>query len=182
MLPTPQTPQERQKHEEFYRAQIKKTWNIIDTAGQGHVDKREISYIMRYLMQFPSEMQVRDVIIVKLEDDEPSEYIKFEKFQEYMVGVLMTNDFAVATPEQLLAAFRALDPLGTGRIKKEIIQDLLTTKGIPLRKQECEPFLQFALDKTGNFIEYEDYVHKLNDENERHLELLLKDFDEFMKK
>jgi len=76
---------------------------------------------MRYLMQFPSEMQVRDYIIVKLEDDEPSEFIKFEKFQEYMVGVLMSNDFAVATPEQLLAAFKALDPLGTGRIRKDVI-------------------------------------------------------------
>ena len=80
MLPAPQTPQEKARQEQFYKDQILKTWQIIDTKNDGYVDKREVSYIMRYLLQFPSEMQVRDYIIVKLEDDEPSEFIKFEKF------------------------------------------------------------------------------------------------------
>lgn len=31
-------------------------------------------------------------------------------------------------------------------------------------------------------MEYEDYVAKLIDENERHMEMLLKDLDEFIKK
>jgi hypothetical protein len=48
-------------------------------------DKREVSYIMRYLLQFPSEAQVRDYIIIKLEDDAPCDFIKFEKFEPYMV-------------------------------------------------------------------------------------------------
>ena len=42
--------------------------------------------------------------------------------------------------------------------------------------------MNFALDKTGNYIEYESYVAKLIDENERHLEFLLKDFEEYSKK
>ena len=46
---------------------------------------REISYIMRYLLQFPSEAQVRDYIISKLEDDEPSDFIKYERFEPYML-------------------------------------------------------------------------------------------------
>ena len=49
------------------------------------ISLREISYIMRYLLQFPSEAQVRDYIITKLEDDEPSDYIKYEKFEPYMI-------------------------------------------------------------------------------------------------
>ena len=68
---------------------MRKTWNIIDHQGKNFVDKREISYIMRYLLRTPSEMQVRDYIIVKLEEDEPSEFIKYEKFEPYMVNVLM---------------------------------------------------------------------------------------------
>ena len=31
-----------------------------------HFDYREISYIMRYLLQYPSEAQVRDYIIPKV--------------------------------------------------------------------------------------------------------------------
>ena len=85
---------------------------------------------MRYLLQFPSEMQVRDYIIVKLEDDEPSEFIKYEKFEPYMLDVLMKNEFEPSPAEHLLAAFRCLDPGNTGRIKVDVIKELLTTKGI----------------------------------------------------
>ena len=128
---------------------------------------------MRYLLQFPSEAQVRDYIIVKLEEDEPSDFIKYEKFEPYMVEVLMRDEFPPAPAEHLLAAFRTLDPANTGRIKKEVIEELLMTKGIPLRTKEFDSFIQFALDKTGQFVEYEEYVAKLVDENERHMEMLL---------
>ncbi len=104
-------------------------------------DKREISYIMRYLLQYPSEAQVRDYIIVKLEDDEPSNFIKYEKFEPYMINVLMNNEFEPAPAEHLLAAFRILDPLNTGKIKKEVIENLLCTKGIPLRPSEYSSFI-----------------------------------------
>ena len=40
---------------------------------------------MRYLLQFPSEAQVRDYIIDKVADDEPSDFIKYEKFEPYML-------------------------------------------------------------------------------------------------
>ena len=40
---------------------------------------------MRYLGQFPSEAQVRDAILPEIEDDEPSDYIKYSKFEPYML-------------------------------------------------------------------------------------------------
>ena len=177
MLPTPQNPVERARQEEFYRKQVEKAFRIIDVDGKGYLDKREVSYLMRYLLQFPSEAQVRDVIIPKLEDDEPSQYVKYEKVEAYMVHVLMTNEFEPAPAEHLLAAFRILDPEGTGKIRYDILRELLTTKGIGLRSQEIISFEKFALDKTGQFVEYEDYVAKLVEENERHLEMLLQDYD-----
>ncbi len=94
----------------------------------------------------------------------------------------MNNEFEPSPAEHLLAAFRCLDPTNSGRIRVDVIEELLTTKGIPLRQKEYEPFIQFAQDKTNKFVEYEDYVAKLIDENERHLEMLLKDFEDFSKK
>ena len=85
MLPPPQNPVEKARQEEFYKMQIKKAFSIIDLDGKGYLDKREVSYLMRYLLQFPSEAQVRDYIIVKLEDDEPSKYVKYERVEPYMV-------------------------------------------------------------------------------------------------
>ena len=76
MLPQPQNPVEKQRQEDFYREQVREAFRIIDVDGRGFLDKREVSYLMRYLLQFPSEAQVRDYIIVKLEDDEPSQFVK----------------------------------------------------------------------------------------------------------
>ena len=76
---------------------------------------------MRYLLQFPSEAQVRDYVICRLEDDEPSDYIKYEKFEPFMLHVLMTNEFEPKTPERLLEAFKILDPQGLGYIRKDVM-------------------------------------------------------------
>ena len=40
---------------------------------------------MRYLGQFPSEQQIVDAIIPKIEEDEPSRYIKYSSFEPYMI-------------------------------------------------------------------------------------------------
>ena len=144
MLPAPQNQVERQRQEEFYREQVREAFRIIDVDGRGFLDKREVSYLMRYLLQFPSEAQVRDYILVKLEDDEPSQFVKQDKVEAFMVNVLMTNEFEPAPAEHLLAAFRIMDPQGNGRISKDILVELLTTKGIPLRDQEIKSFEKFA--------------------------------------
>ena len=149
MLPPPQNAVERQRQEDFYREQVREAFRIIDVDGRGFLDKREVSYLMRYLNQYPSEAQVRDYILVKLEDDEPSQFVKQEKVEAFMVNVLMTNEFEPAPAEHLLAAFRIMDPQGEGRIPLDVLHELLTTKGIPLRSAEIQSFEKFAVDKTG---------------------------------
>ena len=91
----------------------------------------------------------------------------------------MTNEFEPSPAEHLLAAFRTLDPQGHGRIKKDVLEELLKNKGIQFRDTEFESFKQFALDKTEKYILYEEYVAKLIDENERHLDYLIKGYDNF---
>ena len=179
MLPAPTNAQEKQKQEDFYNHLIKEAFSIIDIERRGFIDRKEVSYIMRYLLQFPSEAQIRDYILDQLEGDEPSDYIKFDKFGPYMLNVLKTNEFEPNPAEHLLAAFRVLDPEGKGYIRKDVIKELLTKKGIPLRPREYESFESFAQDKTGELIYYEDYVARLIDENERHKEYLIKDYDTF---
>ena len=144
MLPNPQNSQEKVKQEEYYRHLIKEAWNIVDVKETGYVDRKEISYIMRYLLQFPSEAQIRDYIIEQLEGDEPSDFIQYEKFENYMLNVLLANEYEPNPSEHLLAAFRVLDPEGKGYIRKDVMKTLLTTQGIPLRPREYESFIQAA--------------------------------------
>ena len=77
---------------------------------------------MRYLLQYPSEAQVRDYIIERLEDDEPSDFIKYNKFETYMIEVLTKNEYEPNPAEHLLAAFKVLDPEGKGYIRKDVMQ------------------------------------------------------------
>lgn len=93
-----------------------------------------------------------------------------------MTQSLLKNDFEPAPAERLLAAFRILDPQGTGRIQLDVMEELLMTRGIPFVEREWTTFKDYAQDKTGQYIEYEDYVAKLVEENERHKEYLLRDW------
>ena len=140
MLKTAASPAELQKHEEYFKVAIKNAWSIIDIDNKGIVDRKEISYIMRYLMQYPSEAQVRDHIIDLLEDDEPSDYIKYENFEKYMIDVLIKNEYEPNPAEHLMAAFKCLDPEGKGYIRRDVMEQLLTSKGIPLRSREYSSF------------------------------------------
>merc|ERR1712151_933199 len=106
----------------------------------GYVDKREIPYIMKYLLQFPSELQTRDYIITKLEDDEPSDNISYDRFAPFMLDVLLNNEFEPASTEVLLTAFRKLDPKQTGRIPLDVLKELMMSTGIPLREKEQDQF------------------------------------------
>ena len=72
-----------------------------------------------------------------------------------------------------------LDPENKGYILKDVMRELLTTKGIPFRDREIESFLTFAEDKSGQRIYYEDYVTRLMEVTERHREYLVKDFEGF---
>lgn len=94
--------------------------------------------------------------------------------------MLLTDEFKPAPAEQLLAAFRILDPEGKGYIKQDVLKNLLTLKGIMFRKQEYEQFENYALDKKSkDRFYYEEYVSKLIEENNQHLDYLTSDYDTF---
>ena len=48
---------------------------------------------MRYLCQFPSEAQVSDVIIPEILDEENPDFVRYNKFETYMLRgrVLLVN-------------------------------------------------------------------------------------------
>ena len=96
-----------------------------------------------------------------------------------MVECMMKNEFGPLSAEHILTSFKTLDLEGKGYIRKDVLQQLLTTQGIPLRPRDNENFMSFAVDQTGQFVFYEDYVNKLIHEYESHKEFLLKDYDSF---
>ena len=76
---------------------------------------------------------MRDTIIPELEQDEPSKHVATDKVEQFVVTAMSKNDFEPAPAERLLAAFKILDPQGTGKIPLDVLDELLTTKGIGFR-------------------------------------------------
>ena len=182
MLPTATSNMEKLKQQEYYKHYIRKVFDYLSREAKLPKDvtpKEEISYIMRFFNQFPSEAQVIDYIIPKLEDDEPSDYIKLSKFEPFMLEVLAKNEFEPSPAEHLLAAFRVLDTEKKGRIPIDVLKNMLTTEGIPFREKEMNEFEKYSLDKSQKYVYYEDYVAKLMDENEKHIEEFLKEYPTF---
>ena len=52
----------------------------------------------------------------------------------------MNNEYEPSPSEHLLTAFKIMDPEGKGYIRKDVMKNLITTLGIPLRPREYSNF------------------------------------------
>jgi hypothetical protein len=52
-------------------------------------------------------------------------------------------------------------------------------KGIKFFEKEWEDFAKYAVDPETNTVNYEDYIANLIQENEEHLEKLMKGYEKF---
>eukprot|EP01017_Pseudomicrothorax_dubius_P011929 TRINITY_DN1460_c0_g1_i1.p1 TRINITY_DN1460_c0_g1~~TRINITY_DN1460_c0_g1_i1.p1 ORF type:complete len:185 (-),score=45.70 TRINITY_DN1460_c0_g1_i1:76-630(-) len=169
---------EKAKQEEFFKAKIREAFNLFVTEREGYIPNEDVPYVMRYLGRFPSEAQVRDTILPQIQDDEPSNQIKYSNLEAYMLKVLEEKEFEPDDPEMLLAAFRLLDPELKGFIETETITAYLENQGIPFKSQETKDFIKFASNNATDptKIYYEDYIAKLTNFTEKHLESVMKGY------
>ena len=137
--------------------QIKDAFSLFDKDAKGVCDVREIGTIVRHLGICPTEIELREMI-TEIEEEEPTGFIRFEKFERMMSRILLENQYPRDPEDKLLRAFRTLDPDNKGYIEAEKIRTLLTTHGERFSQEEIDDFLNFAVDsETGN-LHYEDYV------------------------
>uniref|UniRef100_A0A4W5MKG7 EF-hand calcium binding domain 2 n=1 Tax=Hucho hucho TaxID=62062 RepID=A0A4W5MKG7_9TELE len=71
---------------------IRGAFDVFDHEFNKTVDVREIGTIIRSLGCFPNEGELHDVI-AEIEEEEPTGYIRFEKFLPTMTKVLMERKF-----------------------------------------------------------------------------------------
>ncbi|CAK0906487.1 unnamed protein product [Prorocentrum cordatum] len=162
---------------------IKDAFANFDKIGNNTIQADEVGTIMRYLGQFASESDLKETIIPELTDEGGSEgQISFEAFEKMMLRNLSEHVYDPDDGEMLLAAFRVLDPEGRGYIDSSVMHEHLSTRGGKavdgFREREMADFLEYAKDKESadpNRIYYEDYVAKLTEDIERHLENLYLD-------
>ena len=86
---------------------IRDAFDIFDHEGNKTVDVREVGTIVRSLNCCPTEGELNDILSM-VEEEEPTGYIRFEKFEPVMLKILLERKFRPASEEQLMKAFQVI--------------------------------------------------------------------------
>jgi Ca2+-binding EF-hand superfamily protein len=139
-------------------AKIREAFDLFDKEKADAIIQEEVGTVMRALGAFPTERALVLEILPEMQDDEPTGFVSYQKFEKKMLQILASKECDPDSGDVLLQAFRTIDTENTGFISSELLEELLTTKGTPFRPKELESFMMVAKDpETGN-IYYEDYV------------------------
>ncbi|XP_055988992.1 dynein regulatory complex protein 8 [Sorex fumeus] len=140
-----------------YQKKIKEAFEVFDHEENGTVDVREIGTIVRSLGCCPSEGELQD-LLAEVEEEEPTGYIRYEKFLPVMIKVLQEKRYRPIPEDVLLRAFEVLDPSKRGFLSKDELIKYMTEEGEPFSQEEMEEMLSAAIDPVTNVIYYKDYV------------------------
>ncbi|XP_059731514.1 dynein regulatory complex protein 8 isoform X1 [Bos taurus] len=141
---------------EFHK-KIKEAFEVFDHESNNTVDVREVGTIIRSLGCCPSEGELHD-LIAEVEEEEPTGYIRFEKFLPVMTEVLLERRYRPIPEDILLRAFEVLDPAKRGFLSKDELIKYMTEEGEPFSQEEMEEMLSAAIDPESNSIHYKDYI------------------------
>jgi Ca2+-binding EF-hand superfamily protein len=139
-------------------AKIREAFDLFDKDRADAIIQEEVGTVMRALGAYPTERQLVLEILPQVQDDEPTGFVSYQKFEKKMLQILATKECDPDSGDMLLQAFRTIDSDNTGYISAELLEELLTTRGTAFRPKEIEAFMLVAKDaETGN-VYYEDYV------------------------
>ena len=191
--------------ETFIRYKVRQIVSIIFKEYNGYIPRVEAPYLIRYFLQFPSQSQVVDEILVeisKLEspNDKSKELLEVEAFEKYLITILKTNKYSGYDKETLIEAFRILDNEKNGYLDLHTYYTFLKRYGITFTKEQIEEMESFLLKNDNELLEnlgvqndevkkhkptstrkfyYESYVRKVLGDNQKHFEELMKEYKAF---
>lgn len=138
--------------------QIREAFDLFDNDKADAIIQEEVGTVMRALGAFPTERELVLNILPEMQDDEPTGFVSYVKFEKKMLQILASRECEPDSSDLLLQAFRTIDADGNGYINAELLEDLLTTRGTGFRPKEMEAFLAFTKDLESGNVFYEDYA------------------------
>ncbi|KAL4661558.1 hypothetical protein H8957_015448 [Semnopithecus entellus] len=133
---------------EFHK-KIKEAFEVFDHESNNTVDVREIGTIIRSLGCCPTEGELHD-LIAEVEEEEPTGYIRFEKFLPVMTEILLERRYRPIPEDVLLRAFEVLDSAKRGFLTKdELIKYMTEEDGVSLCRPGWSAVAQSRLTATS---------------------------------
>ncbi|XP_074608086.1 dynein regulatory complex protein 8-like [Acropora palmata] len=142
-------------------AELQKTisdaFDTFDHESNKTVDVREVGTIVRSLKCCPTEGELHD-ILAEVEEEEPTGYIRFEKFEPVMLKILLERRYKAAPEDQIMKAFEVLDQENKGYLTTEELTKFMSEEGEPFTQEEMEEMLSAAVDPDKGIVFYKDFV------------------------
>ncbi|GKT23448.1 hypothetical protein ADUPG1_012425, partial [Aduncisulcus paluster] len=141
----------------------------FDESGVG-IDRREelipideinteaIKDAIRYIGIYPTEAELSGIISEMTGDDSNS--VNFVQFRRVVLGIIVLDKIPRDSEEDLMTAFKALDPEGNGYITSESFKLILTANDERLDQPEVAEMLDLFVGADGR-IDIERMVHEL---------------------
>ena len=137
---------------------IREAFDLFDKDKSDAIVQEEVGTVMRYLGVYPTEKALVLEILPEMQDDEPTGFISYKKFEKKMLQLIASRQWEPDSQETILQAFRTLDSENRGYISADILEELLQSKGAPFRPKELEAFFLVAKDQESGNVFYEDYA------------------------
>eukprot|EP00762_Andalucia_godoyi_P004007 ANDGO_05610.mRNA.1 Calmodulin len=153
------------KRRDAMRARVHQAFSLFDRDANGTCDVREVGTIVRSLGLNPTQRQLAS-LLEEMEDDEPTGFIRYEKFEKIVLNVCVESEFKgerVSRPveDDIIRAFRVLDPENTGSISADTFKELMASMAEKLTAEEIEEMTNVAVDPESGNVFYEDYASLL---------------------
>ncbi|KAM3931231.1 dynein regulatory complex protein 8 [Leptodactylus fuscus] len=136
---------------------ITEAFEVFDHESNKTVDVREIGTIIRSLGCCPTEGELHDML-AEVEEEEPTGYIRFEKFLPMMTKVLLERRYRPIPEDVLLRAFEVLDEKKKGFLTKDELLKYMTEEGEPFTQEEMEEMISASVDPDKNIVPYKEYA------------------------
>ncbi|KAG9483976.1 hypothetical protein GDO78_009732 [Eleutherodactylus coqui] len=136
---------------------ITEAFEVFDHENNKTVDVREIGTIIRSLGCCPTEGELHDML-AEVEEEEPTGYIRFEKFLPMMTKVLLERRYRPIPEDVLLRAFEVLDEKNKGFLTKDELLKYMTEEGEPFTQEEIEEMISASVHPDNNIVPYKEYI------------------------
>ncbi|EDQ89010.1 uncharacterized protein MONBRDRAFT_37236 [Monosiga brevicollis MX1] len=136
---------------------IASAFKVFDHQSDNSIDVRELGTVVRSLGCVPSEVELREIIL-ECEEEEPTGFITYERFEPVMTRILEKKQFHCDELERLREAFAVLGGSDDGTIDAQEIIKTLTEEGEPLTQDEIDEFMAAAMDPNTKQIFFEEHA------------------------
>lgn len=139
---------------------IADAFSVYDHRAVNMVDERDVGAIIRSLGCAPTEIEIQEIIKKTEFSTHPGD-VHLLNFMPHVKVLLAAKKLKPSPPEEILKAFKILDPEDKGFIEKETFINMLVSFGEPMTEKEMRDFIKSAVILNDDRIDYEQYIKKL---------------------